>query len=97
MSVFLGLGALLSSILALGAFIGLSPSLPILWQGLPLFESLLFQKIYPPFLAIDGFTRALVYMGVAGLLAGGSAYCKPRRLPKDRPVISIKQRGLDGE
>ncbi len=78
LSPFFGLLALLSALLCLCALVGLNPTLPGTWAAIALLEQELATRAGPVLAALEGFYRALIYMGLAAAFAGLSAYVKPR-------------------
>ena len=77
-SLLLALLALLSAVLCLCALVGLNPTLPSTWSVFALLEGEVAGRVFPEFKALEGFYRALLYMGLAAVFAGLCAYLKPR-------------------
>lgn len=78
LSPLLALLALLSAVLCLCALAGLNPTLPGTWSVFALLEGEVARRVFPEFKALEGFYRALLYMGLAAAFAGLCAYVKPR-------------------
>jgi|GEM_PF-1862483 len=96
LSPFFGLLALLSALLCLCALVGLNPTLPGTWAAVALLEQEVAQRVTPVLGSLEGFYRALLYMGMAAAFAGLAAYVKPRvvRAPVLVPVRDNPSRGL---
>jgi len=91
LSPLLALLALLSALLCLCALVGLNPTLPGTWAALALLEQEVATRTGPILAALEGFYRALLYMGLAAAFAGLSAYLKPRVVRA--PVLVVVREG----
>jgi hypothetical protein len=90
LSPIFALLALLSAVLCLCALVGLNPTLPGTWSVFALLEQEVAGRVLPELKALEGFYRALLYMGLAAAFAGLCAYLKPR-VVQTRVLIPVRE------